>query len=191
MSKKEETRKKIMAVALKLFSKEGYVKATTKQIAEEADVNEITLFRHFGNKENLFHETLEYYVEEMHLESEIGRLAGQDFEKSMCEIAEDYLEFCKRNKNFYQIQMKLPDEMKKFVKLKLSRGVKKELIKYFKHLQGLDMIKGEPEMMATTFINSILGSYTIYLLSNDTFSSIPVEEMALEHARQFVNYYRK
>lgn len=190
MSKKEETRERIMSVALQLFSKEGYIKATTKQIAVESGVNEITLFRHFGNKENLFHETLEYYVEEMHLESEIGRLTSQDFEKSMCEIAADYLEFCKRNKNFYQIQMRLPDDMKKFVKLKLSRGVKKELLKYFNHLKEEGMVTGDPEIMAVTFIESILGAYTIHLLSNDTFSRIPIEELAQEHARQFVSYYR-
>lgn len=190
MSKKDETRIKIMSIALKLFSRQGYAKATTKQIAEEAGVNEITLFRHFGNKENLFHETLEHYVVEMHLDDEISRLVSQDFEKSMCEVAADYLEFCKRNKNLYKIQMRLPDDMKKFVKLKMSRGFKRELIKYFQQLKEEGIVKGEPETMAATFINSILGAYTIYLLSNDTFSSTPIEELVQEHARQFVSCYR-
>lgn len=190
MSKKDETRTRIMSTALQLFSEQGYTRATTKQIAEKANVNEITLFRHFGNKETLFQETLEFYVQEMHLKDEIERLISQDFEKSMCEIAVDYLEYCKRNRSLYLIQMRLPDNMKKFVKLKMSRGFKRGIIPYFTHLQSEELVNGDPEKMAATFINSILGAYTIFLLSNDTFSSIPIEELVLEHARQFVSYYR-
>lgn len=190
MSKKDETRIRIMSTALKLFSEQGYTRATTKQIAEKSNVNEITLFRHFGNKEALFQETLEYYVEEMHLDDEIERLISQDFEKSMSEIAADYLDYCMRNKSLYLIQMRLPDNMEKFVKLKMSRGFKKGIIPYFQHLESQGMIKGDLEKMASTFINSILGAYTIYLLSKDTFSSASIEELVQEHARQFVSYYR-
>ncbi|MGB9978796.1 TetR/AcrR family transcriptional regulator [Methanobacterium sp.] len=45
---------KIIDAALKIFSSEGYRNATTKAIADEAGVNESTLFRKFKNKENLF-----------------------------------------------------------------------------------------------------------------------------------------
>ncbi|BES66379.1 TetR/AcrR family transcriptional regulator [Gottschalkiaceae bacterium SANA] len=190
MSKKDETRTRIMSTALQLFSEQGYTRATTKQIAEKSNVNEITLFRHFGNKETLFQETLEYYVEEMHLNDEIERLISQDFEKSMSEIAADYLEYCKRNKSLYLIQMRLPDNMEKFVKLKMSRGFKKGIMPYFIHLESEGMINGDPEKMASTFINSILGAYTIYLLSKDTFSRFSIDELVQEHARQFVSYYR-
>lgn len=190
MPKKEETRIRIMSVALKLFSEQGYYQATTKQIAEAAKVNEITLFRHFGNKENLFNVTTEYYVREMHLKDEVELLASQNFEKSMCEIMADYLENCKRNKKLYKIQMRLPDEMKAFVKLKMSREFKREIMVYFQHLLDDGVIKGDVEVMATTMINSVLGAYTIYLLSVDTFSETSIDELVQEHARQFVSYYR-
>jgi AcrR family transcriptional regulator len=47
------TEQKIIDAAIKSFAKEGYKGATTKHIAEEAGVNEITLFRKFKSKENI------------------------------------------------------------------------------------------------------------------------------------------
>lgn len=180
-----------MEVALKLFSEQGFYQTTTKQIASEAEVNEITLFRHFGNKESLFQETTAHYVEDIDLKGEIDRLVNQDFEKSVVEVALDYLEFCKKNEKLYKIQMRLSEDMKEFVKLKLSRGFKKELHAYFTHLLSEDVIQGDPEQMAATFINSILGAFTIYVLTRNSFTTIPLDQLVIEHAKQFATYYRK
>ncbi len=49
--KKEETRKKIIAVAMDLFNKQGFDKTTVEQIAEEADVAKGTIYNHFPEKE--------------------------------------------------------------------------------------------------------------------------------------------
>lgn len=191
MTKKEATRIRIMKEALRLFSKQGYYQTTTKQISLEAEVNEITLFRHFGTKEKLFQETTSYYVEEINIKTEIGRLIRQDFEESILEIARDYLDFCFKNKKLYKIQMRLPDEMTDFVRLKLSRGFKKELEEYFTRLVEADQINGNPVMMSVVFINCMLGAFTVYLLTGDTFSSIPIEKVIDEQAKQFASFYRK
>lgn len=57
-----------MDAALKVFAEEGYVGAKTRIIAEEAGFSEMTLFRKFKTKENLFDTILleqkEYLVEE-------------------------------------------------------------------------------------------------------------------------------
>jgi AcrR family transcriptional regulator len=190
MTKKEQTRVNIMQVALKLFSEQGYYQTTTKQIAIDSNVNELTLFRHFGSKENLFQETTTYYVENINIKNEIERLKRQDFNESIQEIAMDYLDFCYRNEKLYKIQMRLPDEMKGFVRLKLSRGFEKELEGYFQILKNENKVSGDPEKMAVTFINSILGAFTINVLSFNTFTEIPLEELVKEHARQFANYYK-
>jgi AcrR family transcriptional regulator len=57
----EETRQRIIEAAVEIGSRVGYARATTKAIAEAAGVNEITLFRHFGNKANLFSAAIEQY----------------------------------------------------------------------------------------------------------------------------------
>ncbi|WP_310418397.1 TetR family transcriptional regulator [Chamaesiphon sp. OTE_8_metabat_110] len=46
-------RQKIIQAAIELFANQGVSETTTKQIAELAQVNEVTLFRQFGNKHGL------------------------------------------------------------------------------------------------------------------------------------------
>lgn len=52
-SQKNSTRQRLMNAALELFATQGVAETTTKQITELAQVNEVTLFRHFGNKHGL------------------------------------------------------------------------------------------------------------------------------------------
>lgn len=190
MSKKQETRERIMGIALKLFSEQGYYSTTTKEIAEKAGLNEITLFRHFGSKENLFQETTEQYVHSIDIKGEIKRLIKQDFEESMIEISRDYLDFCFKNKQIYKIQMRLKDDESHFVRLKLSREFVSELEIYFQHLVEDGTVQGDPHVMAVTLIDAILGAFTVHVLTNNTFSSVSIEDLVLEHTKQFVKYYK-
>ena len=52
-SPRKSTRQRLINAALKLFASQGVTQTTTKQIAESAHVNEVTLFRHFGHKHGL------------------------------------------------------------------------------------------------------------------------------------------
>lgn len=47
------TRERMLAAAARVFARDGIAGATTRAIAEEAGVNEVTLFRHFHNKDGL------------------------------------------------------------------------------------------------------------------------------------------
>ncbi len=51
-----EIRDRILEAAAKVYALHGYRGATTRLIANEAGVNEVTLFRTFGSKESLFEE---------------------------------------------------------------------------------------------------------------------------------------
>jgi AcrR family transcriptional regulator len=53
-----ETEQKILDAALHVFSKNGYVGARTRMIAKESGFTEMTLFRKFETKENLFNQVL-------------------------------------------------------------------------------------------------------------------------------------
>lgn len=43
----------ILKAAMKIIVREGYEGTTTKLVADEADINEVTLFRKFHSKENM------------------------------------------------------------------------------------------------------------------------------------------
>jgi AcrR family transcriptional regulator len=61
VAKIEDTKERITQAALGVFSRKGYASATTREIATEAGVNEVTLFRHYGNKENLLSAVIERF----------------------------------------------------------------------------------------------------------------------------------
>ena len=48
-----DTRDRILAAAARIFAQNGLTGATTRAIASEAGVNEVTIFRHFKSKERL------------------------------------------------------------------------------------------------------------------------------------------
>ncbi|HEU4563623.1 MAG TPA: helix-turn-helix domain-containing protein [Gemmatimonadaceae bacterium] len=53
-----DVRDKLLNAAARVYAEVGYRGATTRRIAQEAGVNEITLFRHFGSKDALLVEAL-------------------------------------------------------------------------------------------------------------------------------------
>ena len=53
-----DVREQLLDAALKVFANAGFRGATTRRIAQEAGVNEVTLFRQFGSKEGLILEAV-------------------------------------------------------------------------------------------------------------------------------------
>ena len=53
-----DIRDRILAAATRVYAETGFRGATTRRIAAEAGVNEITLFRHFGSKAALISEAV-------------------------------------------------------------------------------------------------------------------------------------
>lgn len=56
---REDRRTQILEAALDVFTENGYNKATTKGIANAAEISEVTLFRHFESKKEIFKEAIE------------------------------------------------------------------------------------------------------------------------------------
>jgi AcrR family transcriptional regulator len=63
------TKRDLLDVTARLFAEHGWRGTTTRRIAEEAGVNEVTLFRHFGSKEALLGEAIRAVAQDVHPES--------------------------------------------------------------------------------------------------------------------------
>lgn len=78
-----DRRQQILDVASGLFSRNGYQGTTTRQIAEEAGVNEALLFRHFPTKEKLYWTLIEELCSARGRQQRMNRIlqqGGCDFE---------------------------------------------------------------------------------------------------------------
>lgn len=54
----KSTSERILDAATRIFARDGIAAATTRKIAQTAKVNEVTLFRHFKNKEELLRQVV-------------------------------------------------------------------------------------------------------------------------------------
>lgn len=86
-------RQKLLEAAARVFAEVGFRGATTRRIAEEAGVNEVTLFRLFGSKAQLMTEAIECVHSDAHvtLPDEPG-----DVEAELTEYFRANLEFMRR-----------------------------------------------------------------------------------------------
>jgi AcrR family transcriptional regulator len=72
----EETRDRIILAAREVIARKGKRGATTREIADAAGVNEATLFRHFGNKEQLMIAVARHACPDMEIRGIIATLKG-------------------------------------------------------------------------------------------------------------------
>ncbi len=86
---KSETRQKILRSARRLFSEKGYRGTPTAQIARDAGVSEVTLYRHFNSKKELFNECIQLPLDEM-LNMDMSRITEAN---TLEEFVEAVLEF--------------------------------------------------------------------------------------------------
>lgn len=63
--KRTETRNTLINAALELFSERGFDDVTVTDIAERADVDPSTFFRHFGSKDAVLFVDVAHYVDRM------------------------------------------------------------------------------------------------------------------------------
>ena len=105
------TRDKILGTALKLFSKKGYLGATTKEIAKEAGIAEVTLFRHFPSKERLFEEVLNTYSFLPILRGLLPEISHMSSQKALTVIAKKFLDTLDSRKEMIQI---MNSEMRRY-----------------------------------------------------------------------------
>jgi AcrR family transcriptional regulator/site-specific recombinase XerD len=86
------TRQRLINAALELFAAQGVTETTTKQIAELAEVNEVTLFRQFGNKYGL----LLAVIEEAAVFTQMGQRLVQQANQtsSIYQALKDYADAC-------------------------------------------------------------------------------------------------
>jgi AcrR family transcriptional regulator len=153
------TRDKILEAALKLFSQKGFLGATTREIAREAEVAEVTLFRHFPSKEALFEEVIRRYSFLPALKGILPGLEGAGYEEALLEIARRFLERLDERKDLIRIMLAERHHYPSQVK-GIFRGFLGEMIRmladYFRQLQARGILRDfDPDVGAKAFLGSL------------------------------------
>ncbi|WP_457681768.1 TetR/AcrR family transcriptional regulator [Thermovibrio sp.] len=145
-----ETREKILQAAYKCFSEKGFLGATTKEIAREAGVSEITLFRHFKSKRELFEEVLNRFS----VIRDIERISskGKGRREALKEIGVEILNSLKEKRSFLKI---LLSEV-----ISKEPEVEKVYRKFIKKLDALIAeVLGSDKVKARLFHSTLFGLF--------------------------------
>ena len=156
----EKVEDRILHAAMKVFSLNGYKGATTIKIADEAEVNEITIFRKFNSKENLLKAVIKKNNEE----------SLEKLDSILCKEKNIDLELCIRNlglslKQFLDERMDfmvmLMVEGRKRPELnRLSASLRKKMVEHLKEyfqdqMNQSHMRHVDPDLLAMTFFSFI------------------------------------
>lgn len=99
-------RMQIIETSHKLFLSQGYKQTTTKQIAELAGVNESTIYRLFGTKEDLFHQSIAHYTAEMLRIDNDGLTYGKNLEQDIYLLIEKNVTLMKQTIPSFRLLVK-------------------------------------------------------------------------------------
>lgn len=164
----KNTKEQILVSALELFSEKGYLGATTKDIAARAGVSEVTLFRHFQTKENLFIKVIEHFSFLPKLKKLTLELEDKPVEDSLKLLARAFLERLRVKKALIRIILsELPryPEIIKESYHKIIEDILKELSLYFKKLQERGLLR--ETIPSQIFAQAFLGLFFSYFHSKE------------------------
>lgn len=104
--KGQQSREKIVKVAIELFSRQGYDATSVQQIADQCQLSQTNVFYHFGSKRKLFEHTVHVVIE--HNRQIIGKLgATQDPWERMVNFIKGNVLWAHKYSNEFQIIMLL------------------------------------------------------------------------------------
>ena len=151
-----DTRDKILNASLMLFSKKGYLGATTKEIARKAGIAEVTLFRHFPSKAVLFEETINSYSFLFTLKGLLPELIDMDYRDALSKIAGIFLSKLSERKELIRIMQAeihtYPTTVKEIYQSFIGE-IFKTLASYFREMQEKKVLMGfNPELGARAFL---------------------------------------
>lgn len=160
---KTMTKQRLLEAALKLISEKGYLGSTTREIAQEAGVTELTLFRHFGTKEKLFEALLNSYTFLPKLKELLPGLDDLAYEEGLMLIATRFLLSLKDRKAMVKIMYSevtiYPDKVKALYN-KFVDDLRSTLAIYFKALQKKGVLRRiAPELAAQVFLGMLFAYF--------------------------------
>jgi AcrR family transcriptional regulator len=165
MNKKEN----ILAVALHLFSNQGFENTSTNLIAKKAAVSEGLIFRHFTNKEGLLKEIINEGFNQIRPYLDVI-LAENDPKKVIALTLELPIRIISEHRKFWKLQNSLMVQNEKFKKdfeeNEFFKPLDTKILNAFKALE-LD----NPEVEAETFFIFLTG-LGFYLLENEDIDGV-------------------
>lgn len=166
----KDTRERIVEAAMALLKEKGYRGVSTKAIASLAGVNEVTLFRHFGNKRNMFTAVMEELSYLPSFENMLQEDVVWDLQADLRMFGLKYIQYFRKNGDIISIAYK---EIGHFPELDRQMALipvklRSLLIDYFETMKQKGLIRDcRSEAYATMLVSMNFGFLFHQLMHGD------------------------
>jgi|SRR5690625_166433 len=171
------TRDKVIEAAVELVNEKGYKGATTKAIANRAGVNEVTIFRHFGNKKGIVEAAVEKYAFAEPLFDYFSDHIIWDIEKDLKMLAKQYQVLLHEKQFLILLSLKEANQFPELNEMlsRIPQKYKYILEDYFNHMIQKEKIKKVD--VATTVDSFIFINFGFFMMKK---RMLPDEEMTID-----------
>ncbi|MFJ7729082.1 TetR/AcrR family transcriptional regulator [Neobacillus sp. NPDC097160] len=191
-----DTSDRLLYAAINLIAEKGYKAVSTKEIAKEASVSEMTLFRHFGTKQGILEAAIDRFYYSTSMKELFEKNIVWDLEKDLFMISESYHKLMKKNQKVILIAFKEGNSIDGLYNQinKHPRQLKELLIYYFLEMQQQGKIKfdGNVESLAMTYLYMVYGEFVSrHFVEGHQITSIDSDEFIYSAVQLFVNALKK
>ena len=159
----KDIKAQIIEAAAQQFADLGYKRATTRKIALAADVTEVTLFRHFGSKQNLFTAVLNQYALQPDSGGMFEMVLGEDYRQDMLQMGQYTMRIMQERRDAMRMML---CEAAHFPELQevlgqAPRQMRDMIANYLQQrIEAGDIVPRDPHVMAQGFLGFFF-SYTM------------------------------
>ena len=186
----EDTGHRILQAAALVFAEQGYTRATTRALAAAAGVNEVTLFRHFGSKKNLFAAVLQQYGGPA-LSAELEGLLSGDYRQDLLAVGKLLMQVLWERRDAMRLMLceaaHFPEVQS--VMVENPRQLRLAMARYFQQQIERGRVRAfDPEALAQAFIGMFF-SYTIGrgILEDEIAPALSIEDLVVQFVDLFID----
>jgi AcrR family transcriptional regulator len=158
----EETRLRILAATRELYARNGSRGTTTREVADLADVNEATVFRHFGTKQHLLAAMLDYYSEASSVQQVVESASTLPLEEQLRSLGTTAIEAMRRKEDLIKIGMaeEVSNPEGSVCVWRAPVEARKALAGMLRERVAAGELRGDPDTLARIFM-SLFFSYVM------------------------------
>lgn len=176
----QSTSERILKAAIQLISEKGYAAATTRAIAELAGVNEVTVFRHYGNKHGILKAIIDKFSYGPVLQKTIQFDITYELERDLLHFSNKYFQTMLPIKDLVLIAFKeagtFPEIDEELANV--PRFLKEQLKGYFKEMkQRGKVLDLNEEEISLSFIALNFGHFISYVRIGPRVTELDIRDL--------------
>lgn len=177
---------RILEAALLLFSQKGYHAVTTKEIAHHAGVSEMTLFRHFSSKQNLFETMYEIYIFTPQFKNLFEQQMEGNLERDLIKICQCYQENLLKNQKIIMMQFRNYDFMSisDAPLFRFPSELKRLLMDYLSKMKEKGYFLADEEIWAVNILTYNFGLFMFCLVNKQLLTGTEIDKYIADYAKQ-------